>query len=210
MNKKEKSQKIISDLNNEYPKVNVTLDFVNPLELLVATILAAQCTDVRVNIVTQDLFKKYKKIEDYANADLSELELDIRSTGFYRNKAKNIKNTCQIILDKFNGVVPKTMEELLTLPGVARKTANIVLSNSYGIIAGIAVDAHTKRLTQRLGLTDQQNPVKIENELMELVPKEHWHKFTYLMVEHGRKVCQAKKPLHDECILKEICPSSTL
>ena len=115
MNKKEKSQKIISDLNNEYPKVNVTLDFVNPLELLVATILAAQCTDVRVNIVTQDLFKKYKKIEDYANADLSELELDIRSTGFYRNKAKNIKNTCQIILDKFNGVVPKTMEELLTL-----------------------------------------------------------------------------------------------
>jgi len=163
--------KIIELLEKEHPEAKIALNYTNPLELLVATILSAQCTDKRVNIVTKSLFKKYRKAEDYAMANLEELEEDIRPTGFYRNKAKNIKKCCQILVEKFNSQVPKTMEEMLELPGVARKTANIVLSNAYGVIGGIAVDTHVRRLAKRLGLTEHEDPDKIEKDLMNIVPK---------------------------------------
>ncbi|NLE03570.1 MAG: endonuclease III [Crenarchaeota archaeon] len=186
----------------------IALNFSNPLELLVATILSAQCTDQRVNIVTQALFKKYTQPEDYANADVKDLEEDIRSTGFYHNKAKNIQKACQVIIEKFGRQVPKTMEEMLELPGVARKTANVVLYGAYGLVVGIAVDTHVRRLAQRLGLSEYDDPVRIEQDLMKIVPKEKWMQMADLLVFHGRRVCMAKKPNCKECQLNKICPSA--
>ena len=200
--------KIIELLEKEHRDAKIALNHTNPLELLIATILSAQCTDERVNIVTKTLFKKYRSVEDYAGADLKELEQDIRSTGFYRNKARNIKKCCQMILDKFGSQVPKTMEEILELPGVARKTANIVLSNVYGVVEGIAVDTHVRRLSRRLRLTANDNPDKIEQDLMKLVPKSKWMRFTELLIFHGRKTCTAKRPKCETCVVNKLCPSA--
>jgi len=208
LNNKTGVLKIIELLENEYPDAKIALNYTNPLELLVATILSAQCTDKRVNIVTKTLFKKYRKAEDYANADLAELEEDIRSTGFYRNKARNIKKCCQILVEKFNSKIPKTMEDMLELPGVARKTANIVLSNVYGVIEGIAVDTHVRRLSQRLGLSEQKDSNKIERDLMEIVPKTEWMRVTDLLIFHGRRICVARKPKCGVCVLNKLCPSA--
>ena len=199
--------KIIELLENEYPDAKTALNYTNPLEILVATILSAQCTDKRVNVVTKSLFKKYRTAEDYANADLAELEEDIRSTGFYRNKAKNIKNTGRMLVEKYDSQVPRTMEELIELPGVARKTANIVLSNAYGVIVGIAVDTHVRRLSKRLGLTENTDPNKIEADLMAIVPKSQWKRITNLLIFHGRNVCIARKPKCSICSLNKLCPS---
>ena len=193
-------------LEKEYPDAKIALNYTNPLELLVATILSAQCTDDRVNAVTRELFKKYTKPSDYATANITELERDVRSTGFYHNKAKNIQKTNQILAEKYNNQVPKTMEELLELPGVARKTANIVLYGAYGTIAGIAVDTHVRRLSQRLGLTENEDQNKIEQDLMQLIPKEKWMRLTDLLIFHGRRSCIAKKPRCEACVLKKICP----
>jgi endonuclease-3 len=206
--KKARVLKIIELLEKEYPKAKTALHYSSPLEILIATILSAQCTDKRVNIVTKSLFKKYRTAEDYANADLAELEQDIRSTGFYRNKAKNIKNTGQMLVEKFDSQVPDTMGEILELPGVARKTANIVLSNAYGVIEGIAVDTHVRRLSKRLGLTENTNPDKIEWDLMQIVPRSHWKRITNLLISHGRNVCAARKPKCDSCVLNKLCPSA--
>ncbi len=200
--------KIIELLEKEHKDAKIALNYTNPLELLVATILSAQCTDRRVNIVTKVLFKKYKKAEDYANTELEDLQEEIRPTGFYRNKAKNIKKCCQILVENFNSQVPKTMEELLELPGVARKTANIVLSNAYGVIEGIAVDTHVRRLGRRLGLTKHQDPNKIEGDLMKTVPKTHWKRITDLLIFHGRRICAARKPKCGICVLNKLCPSA--
>jgi len=204
---KARALKVIELLEKEHPNAKIALDHTNPLELLVATILSAQCTDERVNMVTKKLFKKYTRAEDYANADSKELEQDIRSTGFYRNKAKNIRKCCQQLVEKYNSQVPRTMEELLELPGVARKTANIVLSNAYGIIEGVAVDTHVRRLAQRLGLTESDDPAKIEADLMNIVPRDEWTRITDLLIFHGRRVCIAKKPKCEVCVLNKICPS---
>jgi endonuclease-3 len=208
LKKKARVIEIIDLLEKEYPEAKTALRHSSPLEMLIATILSAQCTDKRVNIVTKSLFKKYRTAQDYVNADLSELEQDIRSTGFYRNKAKNIKNTSRLLVEKYDSKVPRTMEELLELPGVARKTANIVLSNAYGIIAGIAVDTHVRRLTQRLGLTKNKDPNKIEADLMQKVPKNQWKRITDLLIFHGRNVCTARKPKCSSCSLSKICPSA--
>jgi endonuclease-3 len=206
--KKKRLLTIIALLEEEYPKAKTALHYSSPLEILVATILSAQCTDKRVNIVTKSLFKKYRTPEDYANADLGELEQEIRSTGFYRNKAKNIKNAGRMLVEKFDSKIPQTMEEIIELPGVARKTANIVLSNAYGVIVGIAVDTHVRRLSKRLGLTENTNPDKIEADLMQIVPKSHWKSITNLLISHGRNVCKARKPKCSICILNKICPSA--
>ena len=199
---------IIRLLEKEHPDAKIALDFTNPFELLIATILAAQCTDKRVNIVTKTLFKKYRTPKDYVSANIKELEEDIKPTGFYRNKAKNIKKCCQLLIEKFNSQVPKTMSELLELPSVARKTANIVLSNAYGIIEGIAVDTHVRRLAKRLGLTESEDQNKIEKDLMEITPKAQWMKITDLLIFHGRRVCLAKGPKCESCVLNKICPSA--
>jgi endonuclease-3 len=208
LDKKTRLLKIIELLEKEYPKTKIALHYSSPLEILVATILSAQCTDKRVNLVTPLLFKKYKTAKDYANADLAELEQDIRSTGFYRNKAKNIKNAGRMIVERFDSQVPQTMDEIIKLPGVARKTANIVLSNAYDIIVGIAVDTHVRRLSKRLGLTENMNPDKIEKDLMKIVPKSHWKSITNLLISHGRAVCDARKPKCGICCLNKICPSA--
>jgi endonuclease-3 len=200
--------KIIELLEKEHPDAKIALQYTNPLELLIATILSAQCTDERVNIVTKTLFEKYRTAEDYANADVKELEEDIRSTGFYRNKTRNIKKCCQMLVEKFNSQVPKTMKEILELPGVARKTANIVLSNAFGVVEGIAVDTHVRRLAKRLGLTEHEDPNKIEESLKKIVPKDYWMKITDLLIFHGRRVCEARKPKCVICILNRICPSA--
>ena len=205
---KDRALQIIELLEKEHPDAKIALTFSNPLELLVATILSAQCTDERVNIVTKNLFKKYTKAEDYAEADLKELEQDIRSTGFYHNKARNIKKAAGLLVEKFNSKVPSTMEELLELPGVARKTANIVIFNAYGVIAGVAVDTHVRRLSQRLGLSENEDPNKIEKDLMNIVPKECWMRITDLLIFHGRRICPAKKPKCWACVLNKICPSA--
>jgi len=199
---------IIGLLEKEHPDAKIALEYANPLELLIATILSAQCTDKRVNIVTKTLFKKYKTPEDYASVDIKELEEDVKPTGFYRNKAKNIKKCCQLLTEKFSSQVPKTMNELLELSGVARKTANIVLSNAFGIIEGIAVDTHVRRLAKRLGLTENEDQDKIEKDLMEIVPKAQWMKITDLLIFHGRRVCLAKGPKCELCVLNKICPSA--
>ena len=210
MNIQEKTKEIIRRLKREYPELKTALKFKNPFELLVATVLSAQATDVHVNKVTENLFKKYKSLKDYANVPLEILLKDVSSINFYRTKAKNICESAKMIIKNFNSKVPGTMDELITLPGVARKTANIILSSAYGINEGIAVDTHVKRLANRLGLTKNEDPVKIEKDLMEITPKSEWGNLSHLLIFHGRKICQAKKPNHKECVLFEICPSRNI
>lgn len=207
MKPEEKIKEILKRLKKLYPEPKTALNFSNAFELLVATILSAQTTDSHVNKVTETLFKKYRSIKDYAEIPLYNLQKDISSINFYKNKAKYIKEAAKTILEKFNGEVPRKMEDLITLPGVARKTANIILSNAYGINEGIAVDTHVKRLSQRLGLTKNDDPVKIEKDLMEITPQAEWSNLSHLLILHGRKICQAKRPNHKECILYDICPS---
>ncbi len=230
---------IVELLKKQYPQARIALRYKNPWELLVAVILSAQCTDTRVNKVTQRLFSKYQTLDDYVRASLSDFEKDIKPTGFYHNKAKNILAAAKRIKETFNGAVPKTMEEILTLPGVARKTANVVLGNAYGIIEGIAVDTHVLRLSQRLRLVDldtiggkkkvsfkrgrlaklknghesidyikDADPVKIEQQLMRVLPKKDWFKTTYLLIAHGRAVCKAQNPKCQQCVLRTLCPVS--
>jgi len=203
---KQRVTKIIELLEKQYPNAKTALNYSNPLEILVATMLSAQTTDERVNIVTQSLFKKYHTPQDYANADIKELEQDIRSTGFYHNKARNLQRCCQLLVEKYHSQVPKTMEEMLELPGVARKTANIVLYYAYDVIAGIAVDTHVRRVSQRLGISEHDDPVKIEQDLMQITPKDKWMKLTDLLIFHGRQVCFARKPKCEVCVLNKICP----
>jgi len=200
--------KIIELLEKEYPDAKIALNYTNTLELLIATILSAQATDKQINELTKTLFKKHKTAKDYANADLKELEQDIKPSGFYHNKARNIQKCCQMLVEKFHSQVPKTMDELLELPGVARKTANIVQQNAYGVVEGIAVDTHVRRTSKRLGLTDQEDPEKIEQDLMRIVPRNKWGKITDLLITLGRRVCVAKKPKCTECVLDKICPSA--
>lgn len=204
---KERVGEIIKLLSREYPDARVALEHKNPFQLLIATILSAQSTDVQINKITKTLFKKYKGPEDFADAHIEEIENDIKSSGFYRNKAKNIQNTCKILVNDFNSDVPRTMEGLIKLSGVARKTANIVLSGGYGIVEGIPVDTHVKRLSQRLGLTDNSDPNKIERDLMEIVPKSEWFHISDMLLFHGRTVCDARRPKHDRCVLYNLCPS---
>lgn len=207
MNIQERVLEIIKRLKGEYPDPKTALKFKTPFELLVATILSAQTTDVHVNRVTESLFKKYKTIKAYADTPFDSFRKDISSINFYNNKAKNIQASARMIIERFNSKVPKTMNELMTLPGVARKTANIILSNAYGINEGIAVDTHVKRLANRLGLTKNEDPEKIEKELMDITPQREWGNLAHLLIFHGRKVCQAKKPRHEGCVLYDICPS---
>jgi len=208
MNNREKVSIIARRLKKEYSATPLTvLRFQTPFELMVATILSAQTTDVQVNKITPGLFKKYKSIEAFAKAKPEAIARDINTVNFFNNKAKSIHKAAIMLLDTFGGTVPRTMEELITLPGVARKTANIVLSSAYGINEGIAVDTHVKRLSFLLGLTKQTDPVKIERDLMEAVPKKGWANFSHLLIYHGRAVCQARKPQHDKCVLADICPS---
>jgi len=207
---KERVRRIFPLLKKAYPDARVSLNFDNPLELLVATIMAAQCTDVRVNIVTESLFKKYKNAADWANADVGQIEDDIRSTGFYRNKAKNIKKSCQTIIEKYDGCVPDTMEELLALPGVGRKTANVLLGNAFDT-PGIVCDTHVIRLSRRLGLSENSDPVKLEFDLMEIVARKRgggWTLFSHLLVFHGRNTCKARKPDCANCAVAKYCPSA--
>jgi len=206
----ERARKIFTKLRKAYPQAKCSLNFTNPLELLIATILSAQCTDERVNQETAKLFKKYRTAQDYAKANLTELEQDLRRINFYRNKAKSIKAACQTLVERFGGKVPNHMEDLIALHGVARKTANVVLGNAFGIQVGIVVDTHVMRLAQRMGLTKQTDREKIEQDLMALIPQEQWTHFGHVLIQHGRAVCKAPKPLCRECVLdKSLCPSST-
>ena len=205
---KAQANKVMELLEKEHEDAKIALNYKNPLELLIATMLSAQATDKQINAITPKLFRKYRIAEDYANADLAELEQDIKSSGFYHNKAKNLKNLAKLLVEKHNSQVPKTMEDLVELPGIARKTANIVLFNAYGIISGIAVDTHVRRLAQRLGLTENNNQDKIEKDLMKIVPKKKWMRITDLLIFHGRRVCTARKPRCSACVLNEICPSA--
>jgi endonuclease III len=197
-------------LKEEYPDAKPSLNYINPLELLVATVLSAQSTDVQINRVTEKLFQKYRTAEDYANADPRELENDVYSTGFYKNKAKNIKAAARLIVEKYNGKVPETMEELVNLPGVGRKTANIVLARGFGVIEGIAVDTHVKRVSRRLGFTKNSDPEKIEQDLISLARKEDLDSISMTLIYHGRKICQARKPKCPSCIVNKLCPSSLI
>jgi len=207
---KERVRKIIRLLKRAYPDAKCSLNHSNAFELLVATILSAQCTDERVNIVTADLFRKYRKPEDYLKVSEKELQKDIRTTGFFRNKTKSIQGTVKVLTESHGGEVPDTMEELLELPGVARKTANVVLGNAFGVKSGIVVDTHVTRLTHRLGLTEQKTAEKIERDLIELVPKKDWVIFSHLLIYHGRKICKARNPSCAECVVEKLCPSSYL
>lgn len=207
---RERLLKILPILKKTYPDAKIALNWDNPWNLLVAVILSAQCTDVRVNMVTKDLFKKYKKPQDYLDVEQKELEQDIRSTGFYRNKAKNIRGAAQKVLEDFGGKVPGTMEELLTLPGAGRKTANCILGNAFGI-GGITCDTHVIRLSRRLGLSEKKDPVKLEFDLMEIVPKKKfggWTMFSHYIIFHGRNICKARKPDCDNCPIAKHCPSA--
>ncbi len=201
---------IIAELRSLYPNARYDLNFSTPLELLVATQLAAQCTDERVNAVTKNLFQKYHSAEDYANVSQEEFEQDIKSTGFYRNKAKNIRAACQYILTHYNGEVPRTMEEMLKLPGVARKTANVILGNAFGISVGFIVDTHVGRLARRFGWTQHEDAVRAEQDLMRLVPQEEWLATAHRMIYHGRAICVARNPRCSQCTLAKLCPSATL
>jgi len=227
-------ESIITILKKTYPRAKIVLRYGNPWELLVSVVLSAQCTDVTVNKVTEKLFAKYKTLDDYVRADIGEFEKDIRSTGFYHNKAKNILSSARIVKEKFGGVIPDTMEEILTLPGVARKTANVVLGNAYGVIEGIAVDTHVHRLSQRLRLIDMTkiggkrlmvferdgkpvidytrdaDPNKIEIELMHILPKSEWFTLTYLLIDHGRAICKAQNPDCTHCAVQKFCPVSRI
>jgi endonuclease-3 len=204
---RERAQEVITRLRQLYPDARCSLNFTTPLELLVATVLSAQCTDERVNAVTVALFKKYQRAADYAQAQPEELEQDIKQTGFYRNKAKHIREAARLLAERHGGVVPKTMSELLSLPGVARKTANVVMGNAYGIVEGVVVDTHVGRLARRLGITQSEDPVMVEQDLMALFPQEDWLALSHLLIYHGRAICQARRPLCEECILTDICPT---
>lgn len=188
----------------------MALEFSNPLEMLVATVLSAQCTDERVNKVTRTLFKKYRTPEDYLRVPEAELAADIHSTGFFNQKTRSIRGACGRIVNEYDGKVPGTMDALLTLPGVARKTANIVLGNSFGIVEGIAVDTHVRRVSQRLGFTKHEDPDKIEQDLMTLIPRTRWFSFTYVLIDHGRATCKAKSPKCEDCVVSALCPASTV
>jgi len=204
-----RTRKIIARLKKAYPDAKCSLNHSNPLELLIATILSAQCTDQRVNIVTADLFRKYRSCADYLKVPTSELQNDVRTTGFFRNKTKSIQGMCKILTEQGDRV-PDTMEELLKLPGVARKTANVVLGNAFGIASGVVVDTHVSRLSQRLELTKNKQAEKIERDLIELVPKKDWIDFSHLLIYHGRQICKARKPLCEKCVVEKYCPSSRL
>ena len=206
----ERAPAIVERLTKAYPEATVALTASNPLEMLVATILSAQCTDERVNKVTSTLFVKYRTPEDYLKVPESELAADIKPTGFFNQKTRSIRGACQRLVDAYDGAVPDTMEELVTLPGVARKTANIVLGNSFGIVVGIAVDTHVRRVSQRLGFTANKDPDKIEQDLMRILPKEQWFPFTYKLIDHGRTVCVARKPRCEDCPVSDLCPSSSV
>ena len=207
---KKRTREIIRRLKRAYPDAKTSLNHSNPFELLIATILSAQSTDERVNIVTADLFRKYKKPEDYLKVSAHELQKDIHSTGFFRNKTKSIQGTAKLLTEQYGGEVPHTMDELLELPGVARKTANVVLGNAFGIKAGVVVDTHVTRLSHRLGLSEEKTAEKIERDLILIVPKKDWVIFPHLMIYHGRKICKARNPLCAECSIEKLCPSSSL
>lgn len=204
MNLKTKANLISIELDNIYPIAECTLNHMSALELLIATQLSAQCTDARVNIITIELFKKYTTTEDYANVNIEELEKDIKSAGFYKNKSKNIKACCKMLIKDFNNTIPNNMDDLLLLPGVGRKTANVVLGSFYGV-PGIVVDTHTKRLSNRLGLSTNTDPTKIEFDLMKLLPKDKWVKFCHQFVMHGRQVCNARNPKCEVCVIRKLC-----
>ncbi len=204
---KARAKKVYSRLTSEYPDAKVALDFSSPFELLIATILSAQCTDARVNIVTPALFRKYPTPASFAAADRAELEMEIKSTGFFRQKAKSVINCSRSLVEKFGGAVPRTMDELLTLDGVGRKTANVLLGNAFGI-PGIAVDTHVGRLAQRLGFTKEDDPTKIEYNLMELFPKENWTELCHLLMAHGRRICNSRQPKCEACCANDLCPSA--
>ncbi len=205
-----RTQQIIRALKKTYPDATCALNHTNPLELLIATILSAQCTDERVNIVTANLFRKYNGAAEYAAADPAEFERDINSITFFRNKTKSIQTTARLLLEKHNGQIPKTLEELILLAGVGRKTANVVLGTAFGIPTGVVVDTHVMRLSQRLGLTANKEPEKIERDLIELLPKKEWIDFSHRLIWHGRRVCKARKPECGACSLEPLCPSSLL
>jgi endonuclease-3 len=207
---KARTRDVIRRLKRAYPDAKCSLNHSNPFELLIATILSAQCTDERVNIVTADLFRKYRKPEDYLKVSPRELEKDIQSTGFFRNKTKSIQGTSKVLAEQYGGAVPQTMEELLELPGVARKTANVVLGNAFEIRSGVVVDTHVTRLSHRLDFTQQKTAEKIEQDLVEIVPKKDWVIFSHLLIAHGRKICKARNPLCAECPVEKQCPSSYL
>ncbi len=202
-----RARAIMSLLRRMYPDARCSLNFSTPHELLVATVLSAQCTDERVNLVTATLFKKYRSPEDFANADLAELEQDVKSTGFYRNKAKLVRDGARMIVERFHGEVPRTMAEVTAIPGAARKTANVVLGNAYGIVDGVVVDTHVGRISRRLELTSNDDPVKVEQDLMRLLPREDWLNFSHSVIYHGRAICQARKPLCAQCDLLDLCPT---
>ena len=207
---KERTAEIIKLLKRAHADAHCALNHSSAFELLIATILSAQCTDERVNIVTADLFRKYRRPEDYLKVPAVELQQDVRTTGFFRNKTKSIQGACKMLVEEFGSEVPKTMDELLRLPGVARKTANVVLGVAYDIAAGVVVDTHVSRLSQRLRLTKQKDAGKIEQDLMELVPRKDWIIFAHLLIFHGRRVCKARRPLCEECVVEKLCPSSLL
>jgi endonuclease III len=207
---KERTEQIIKLLKRAHPDAHCALNHSSAFELLIATILSAQCTDARVNIVTADLFRKYRRPEDYLKVAALELQQDVRTTGFFRNKTKSIQGACKMLVEEFGSEVPRTMDELLRLPGVARKTANVVLGVAYDIAAGVVVDTHVSRLSQRLRLTKHKDAGKIEEDLMELVPRKDWIIFSHLLIFHGRRVCKARRPLCEECVVEELCPSSIL
>jgi endonuclease-3 len=204
----ERAPEIVRILSETYPDAKVALNFSSPLEMLVATILSAQCTDEKVNEVTATLFQKYRTAEDYLRVPEDELKADIKPTGFFNQKAISIREACRRIVEAYDGDVPNTMEDLITLRGVARKTANIVLGNSFGIVEGVAVDTHVKRLANRLGFSEQADPDKIEQDLMRLVPRDRWFDFTYVLIDHGRAICIARRPRCEECPVNHVCPSS--
>lgn len=208
--RKERALKIIKLLKRAHPDAHCALNHSNAFELLIATILSAQCTDERVNIVTANLFRKYRQPEDYLKVPDTELQQDIRTTGFFRNKTKSIQGACKVLIEEFNGRVPQTMAELLRVPGAARKTANVVLGVAFGIAEGIVVDTHVSRLSQRLRLTKQKDPGKIEQDLVELVPRKDWIIFSHLLIFHGRRICKARRPLCEACVVEKLCPSSML
>lgn len=208
--KKQRALEILVRLKRLYPDARCTLNYATPVQLLVATILSAQCTDERVNQVTPALFSRFPDAQALANADLAELESLIRSTGFYRNKAKNIQATCRILVKEFGGQVPPSMEQLLTLPGVARKTANVVLGHAFGIYAGVTVDTHVKRLSYRLGLTKNTDPIHIEQDLIRLLPSQEWENFSIRLIYHGRAICKARNPACQACLIADLCPSANL